>query len=243
VIYGDLPNSFNMWEYNSTSIADLNVDFGVQYQRKFKNAEDENYLFTIGATYGLGSDLNAKTSNLIRTFTGNIDFGTIKDTVLNVEDQKNIVQLPSSIGAGLSLQKVNKWTIVVDYKLTTWDQVDPIENSSAQYNSNHTLAGGFEYIPQYNAFNHYFKRVKYRFGARYSTGYLTVNNQAINEYGITFGLTLPIKRTDTAIPGLNLGVEYGRRGKAEIGLVQEKFVNFNIGITINDRWFIKRKYD
>jgi hypothetical protein len=107
----------------------------------------------------------------------------------------------------------------------------------------HSINGGFEFIPKYDAFNNYFKRIKYRIGARYKTSYLTVNEKDINEYGITFGLSLPMKRTDTAIPGLNFGLEYGKRGSAEGGLVEEKFVNFNLGITINDRWFIKRKYD
>ena len=243
VVYGDLSNSFNVWEYSSTSIADVNFDFGAQYERKFTNSKNENYILTLGATYGLGTDLNAKTTNLTRTFTGNIDFGTVKDTIQSETDQKGAISLPSSIGGGISFQKENKWTVLFDYKTTLWNQVDPIENSSAQYRTNHSLAGGFELIPDYNAFNNYFKRVKYRLGARYSTGYLTVNNQNITEYGITFGLTLPIKRTDTSVPGLNLGIEYGGRGLSADGLVQEKFVNFNIGITINDRWFIKRKYD
>jgi hypothetical protein len=243
VVYSSLPNSFNLWQIKKTSVADFNIDAGVQYRKTFVNAESEKYNLTIGATYALGRELKTKESNLLRTFKGNVDFGALKDTVLNIDEQAGILELPAQIGGGIAFEKENKWTILIDYKTTAWDKVQNNESALYQYKMSHSINGGFEFIPKYDAFNNYFKRIKYRIGARYKTSYLTVNEKDINEYGITFGLSLPMKRTDTAIPGLNFGLEYGKRGSAEGGLVEEKFVNFNLGITINDRWFIKRKYD
>jgi hypothetical protein len=243
VVYGDLPNSFNLWEIKKSSVADFNFDAGIQYRKTFVNAESEKYNLTIGATYTLGRELKSKDSELLRTFKGNVDFGSLRDTILNIEEQAGVVELPTQIGGGIAFEKENKWTILVDYKTTAWDKVQNSESELYQYKMSHAINGGFEFIPKYDAFNNYFKRIKYRLGARYKTSYLSVNDKDINEYGITFGLSLPMKRTDTALPGLNIGVEYGKRGVAKDGLVEEKFVNFNIGITINDRWFIKRKYD
>ncbi len=242
-IYSDLPNSFNLWQITKTSVADFNFDAGVQYQKTFINAKEEKYNLTIGATYTLGRELKAKNSELLRTFKGNVDFGSLRDTILNVEEQAGIIELPAQIGVGIAFEKQNKWTLLLDYKTTAWDKVENSEAAFYQYKMSHSINGGFEFIPKYDAFNNYFKRIKYRIGARYKTSYLSFNDKDINEYGITFGLSLPMKRTDTAIPGLNFGVEYGKRGTIEAGLVEEKFVNFNLGITINDRWFIKRKYD
>ena len=242
VIYGGISNSFNLWEVNNKHIADFTSDFGVQYQKTFTNAKAEKYFLTIGATYALAADLKTKKTQNIRTFTGNIDFGAIKDTISYVENVSDITAIPAKIGGGISLEKDKKWTIALDFKTSNWGQI-PSDENNIVYKNNYTISSGFEIIPKYDAFNNYFKRIKYKFGVRYSTAYLSINNTDINEYGITFGLGLPIKRTDTSIPGLNLGIEYGNRGVASNGLVQETFVNFNIGLTINDRWFIKRKYN
>ena len=42
---------------------------------------------------------------------------------------------------------------------------------------------------------------------------------------------------------INLGFEVGKRGTTKSGLVQEKFVSVRLGITLNDRWFVKNKYN
>lgn len=245
LVYGDLPNSFNFIETHYRHVSDFSFDGGVQYQKNFKNTKGEKYNLTIGLTYTLPVELNVKTSSLITTFKGPIDYANsnTKDTVLNETDVKEFIQLPSTIGTGIVFTKENKWTALVDFKTSTWSQVNTPANANYTLNSSYTLIGGFEFTPKYDAFNNYFKRIKYRFGARFTKGYLSINNIDINEYGITFGMFLPIKRTDTALPGINLGFEYGGKGKAESGLIQEKYFNINIGITINDRWFIKRKYD
>ncbi len=243
VIYGDLANSYNLWEFSRTSIVDLNFIGGIQYTKSFRNAKAEKYNLILGTTYELAADLNAEQTQLNRTFKGNIDFGTIEDTIVNTVDVPTILELPSKIGVGVVFEKENKWILAADVKSASWGQLTQPVNQNYAYQNDLTLNAGVEYIPDYNSFNHYFKRVKYRLGFRYSTGYLKVDNQSISDYGITFGLFLPVKRTDTAFPGLNIAIEYGGRGKASAGLVQEKYLNFNLGITINDRWFIKRKYD
>jgi hypothetical protein len=64
---------------------------------------------------------------------------------------------------------------------------------------------------------------------------------------MTFGMGLPIKHRQM-IPGeekstvLNFGLAYGSRGTLNNGLIQETYVRFLFGITLNDRWFIKYKY-
>jgi hypothetical protein len=242
IILGSISNAFNLWEVTNSHVADFTSDFGLQYQKTFTNVKDEKYFLTIGATYALGADLNTKTTHNVRTFTGNIDFGEIKDTVEYVEDAKDVTSIPATIGGGIALEKDKKWTVALDFKTINYGDIASIDPTIG-FKNNYTISSGFEFIPKYDAFNNYFKRIKYKFGARYSTAYLSINNTDITEYGITFGIVLPIKRTDTSIPGLNLGIEYGNRGVESNGLVKETFVNFNVGITINDRWFIKRKYD
>ena len=41
----------------------------------------------------------------------------------------------------------------------------------------------------------------------------------------------------------NIGVEFGKRGSRENGLIDESYWNLIIGLSLNDIWFIKRKYN
>jgi len=242
VIYGDLTNSFNTWTYQNISVGDLGFDFGLQYQKGFTNAANEKYKLTIGATYGLATELAAKNTEIVRSFTGSIDFGAVKDTIVLKEKIADVINLPTEFGAGISFAKDRVWVLGVDFKSSDWSNVE--SNSVLfKYNSNYSVAAGFEIIPQYNAYTNYFKRVSYRFGARYNTSNLLINNEQLDEYGIAFGMSLPIRRAETAVPRLSLGIEYGNRGKTGNGFIKEQFININIGLSISDKWFIKRKYD
>jgi len=82
-------------------------------------------------------------------------------------------------------------------------------------------------------------------GARYSQTYLNLRDTQINSYGITFGVGLPLRAL--AIRGskskINIGFEIGRRGTTEKGLIQEDYINFYLGVTVNELWFFKRRYE
>jgi hypothetical protein len=240
-IFGNVPNGFNVWNLREVTVADFGADFGLQYQKTFTTASEDKYKLTFGATYALAADLASKNTEIVRTFSGNIDFGTIKDTISFIDKADAVTQLPTQLGVGFSIEKENKWMLAVDYKTANWGAInstDPLYT----YKSNYSLNVGAQLVPRYDG-NSYFERVAYRVGTRYNDSYLTINNENFTEYGITFGVGLPVRRADDNFPRLNLGVEYGNRGTTNGGLIKEKFVNFNIGMTINAVWFQKRKYD
>jgi len=45
------------------------------------------------------------------------------------------------------------------------------------------------------------------------------------------------------LSNVNLGFEYGQRGTTDSGLVQEDFFSAKISLSLNDRWFVKRKFE
>ena len=69
---------------------------------------------------------------------------------------------------------------------------------------------------------------------------LIFNNKSINDLGATIGLGLPVPG---AFSNINVGFEYGQRGTTNAGLVQENYANFSIGLSLNDKWFVKRLYN
>ena len=99
--------------------------------------------------------------------------------------------------------------------------------------------GGY-YIPNYKSFTNYFSRMVYRGGIRYENTGLVIDNNSIKDAALTLGLGMPLRGT---FSNVNIGFELGNRGTKNSGLVNENYMNFNIGLSLNDRWFVKRKYD
>ena len=69
---------------------------------------------------------------------------------------------------------------------------------------------------------------------------LIINNQSINEIGMTFGVGIPI---GDMFSNMNIAFEIGKRGTTKQNLVKENFMNLKMSLSLNDRWFIKRKYN
>ena len=80
----------------------------------------------------------------------------------------------------------------------------------------------------------------YRGGINYQNSGLVVNGKSIKEQNITLGLGLPL---GGAFSNINIGFEFGRRGTKLAGLVQETYHNLTIGLSLNDKWFVKRRFD
>ena len=56
---------------------------------------------------------------------------------------------------------------------------------------------------------------------------------------LTFGLSLPVG----SISRVNIGIETGKRGNINKLSIKENYLKFIIGSSINNVWFIKRKFD
>ena len=107
-----------------------------------------------------------------------------------------------------------------------------IANSNFENASNISI-GGF-YIPDNNSFGSYWKRVTYRAGFYAENTGIVINDEAINEFGISFGLGLPV---GNVFSNANLGFELGRRGTTNQNLIQENFLSLKVSLSLNDRWF------
>jgi len=229
-------------ENNRSDLSGLSFNIGLIYK---KMLNDKIELIS-GLTYTPKSNLNSNNERSISTITISnitgqefvlntieVDLGTLETTDLN---------LPSKFSFGAGIGQAHMWFVGAEYTL-----LNASEFSNVLYSSTETVyedasafsLGGF-YIPKYNSFTSYFKRVVYRAGIRFENTGLNINSETINEFGISFGLGLPI---GNAFSNANIGVEIGNRGTTDNNLIKENFVNFQISFSLNDRWFQKRKYD
>jgi hypothetical protein len=42
---------------------------------------------------------------------------------------------------------------------------------------------------------------------------------------------------------INIGLEIGKRGTKYYNLVEENYINISVGLSLSDKWFVKRKFD
>ena len=151
------------------------------------------------------------------------------------------IQLPSSSIVGFGLGKKSKWFAGAQYIMTNSsnfkNSFNTFPNVSYKDGSQFSI-GGF-YIPDYSSITSYWKRVVLRMGFRHEVTGIFKNNFGINETGINFGAGLPLP----GYSNVNIGFEYGSRGTKNSNILNEKFWTVRIGFSLNDRWFIKRKYN
>lgn len=194
-------------------------------------------MIRLGATMTLSQDLNT---------SGNetwINYSTVTgyaDTAFSRNTQSGKVTMPMSYGAGVQFLQSDKLVLALDYKSVQWSQFRNMGNKDSLADNAYRLALGCEYTPDALALHNYFRRVTYRIGAYYGQDKVMLNNTTLPVMAVTTGLSLPFRRSSDR---LHFSAEIGTRGTTTNGLIKENFVRFGVGISLNDRWFVQRKYD
>jgi len=134
--------------------------------------------------------------------------------------------------------------------LQKWGSLDyPIaNNNSATYETSgnllkdrHKIAVGAEWTPS-AASRNFLKRIGYRIGASLSTPYIKVNGQdGPKEYSVSAGFGIPIANSWSNRSILNISGQWTHGSAA--GLITENTFRINIGLTFNERWFMKWKVE
>ncbi|MFT6095322.1 MAG: hypothetical protein ACJAXY_000547 [Nonlabens sp.] len=236
---------FGTNETNETDFSGASFNLGLHYQKMIDNQLE----IQASAVYSPESNLNAKNERMISAF---ILSGDLNENIFNsraTEFGEQSLRLPSELTFGLTIGEPLKWNIGAEYSARGSSALTSrsfAPETTTFKDAVSYRAGGF-YIPNYNSITSYWDRVVYRGGIRYEELGLQVsgdgiNSSDINEFGISFGLGLPIGRS-SGFSNANLGFEYGQRGTQDAGLIRETFFNFSLGLSLNDTWFIKRKYN
>lgn len=248
-LYGDITHmastAFNNTDANKSirtdkiSVSDYKLDLGAQYTYRI----DKKRSIILGAVYSFGHDLNSDGYKYTETANSN---GVIQTQT--VDTIRNACSLPHTFGIGATYVYDNRLTIGLDYTLQKWSDVKfPSNAEGNQYISQKGLFSdrtkisvGAEYIPNPLKRN-YLSRIRYRIGAYYSSPYAKVDNKDGNrEYGLSFGFGLPIFQSKSI---LNISGQYVKVSPKVKGMLEENYLKVNIGLTFNERWFMKWKVD
>jgi len=240
------PLAFDTREDNRSDLSGLSFNLGVAYSKKISETLELQTALAYSPEAKLTSNNQRSISRIITDDFGNeAEFDTIESDLESQGLKKTDLVIPSKLTIGAGIGEPRKWFAGID--LTT-QNTSNFENALYNYqnvefeNATSVSIGGF-FIPKYNSFSSYLKRVVYRSGIRFENTGLKVNNQSIKEFGISFGLGLPVGSGRDFFSNANLGIEIGQRGTTSANLVKENFVNFQLSLSLNDRWFKKRQFD
>jgi hypothetical protein len=245
-IFGNIDNNVLNRRANvqlaTQQITDSNVK-GTSFKvgAHYAPSISENLKLKVGVSADLESTLNEDGDQLLYTLI-NIENGSgIPIDTLNSAGYSSKIKSPLKTVLSAGIGEDNKWFVGAEYSFQ-----NALEFTGGIYENlnfyrydkfSNISVGGF-YIPKINSISNYFQRVTYRAGFNYQKTGLVVNETEIDEYGISFGVSLPM---GLKISNVNLGFELGKRGTTENELIEEKFFNFRLSLSLNDRWFRKQK--
>jgi hypothetical protein len=152
--------------------------------------------------------------------------------------QSNSFSLPMSAGGGIAITHNKSSTIVADYVFENWSKTG-LKGNGWQMVDNKRISAGYEITRQVNKLGKLPFERSVQFGAYYNSGYLTIRNKQISDYGVTIG-------TAGNIRGLlyNLSLDVGQRGTRAADLIRENYFQLTLGLSYRDFLFSKgRKYD
>jgi hypothetical protein len=222
---------------------------GVQYDivlNKDKKKEVPKIL-RLGAYGNLQQNLKVKRDVIRETFAFDANAGSFRiDSVYEEKDVKGTIKFPATVGAGFTYQDEH-WLYGADFEFSNWanyryyGQTDAVQN-------NWVARAGVQYYPAKanTPVKKYFNFVRYRAGLFYGPDYIKTNSKR-SEYGLTIGAGMPLTSLryinySGEFVMLNTALEIGGRGDKKSN-VRENMVRFSIGVSMNARWFAKRKYN
>ena len=252
-IWGDIDrsvvNSYSdgyintLSKYYTATISSYRIDFGLQYTLPLNKKNS----LTLGLTYGLGHKLNSDPSCMvISTNTTTAVADTTSFTV------NNGLEIPTSFGAGLTWNNNNKLKLGADFTYQKWgdtkfpvykviNDVPSYSLSDEYYSDRYKLTIGGEFCNNETSRN-FIDRIRFRAGASYASSYYKVNGQdGPDEISVSVGFGIPIVNAYNNRSILNISGQWVRSEAP--GMLKENTFRINIGITFNERWFMKWKVE
>ena len=233
--------NYGIFSNSSSEITGFTYNFSSNLSIPLKND------FTLNIVYSFFPEGELNSFNIKSLYTSNTSaitlesLGDFVDVDLNSRGLENTnLPVPKKSIYSLGLEKKNSWFIGFQYetKLSSNFENVFLDIQNVSYRDANSFSVGGYLIPDSSSLISYWKRVKYRFGIKNEKKSIIVNNLPVNQFSLNLGLGLPIAGLSKA----NLGLEIGRVGNDE-NIVKESYFALRLGLSLNDVWFIKRKYN
>ena len=225
----------------STSVSNYKLDIGAQWIQPIGRFDR----LTLGAVVGLGHNLK---NDAEMTIVSTNQLSNSSDTTaLKLADA---FELPMSFGVGAAYQHAGKLTVAADFTLDKWGDVkfptftgNEYKLQSGLLKDRMKMSVGLDWLPNPSQMGgRYLEHVHYRLGAGYATPYYYINGkEGPKELSVSAGFGIPIVNMHNNRSVLNISGQWVRSSAKDF--VTENYFRINIGITFNERWFMKWKVD
>lgn len=252
-IWGDIERSVvnsysDAWvntlsKYYTATVNSYKLNVGLQYSLDINKRNS----LTVGLTYELGHKLNSDPSCKVISMNSST---AVADT--SSFSVKNGLEIPVSFGAGLMWNHNNKLKLGTDFVYQKWgdtkypvyevvNDVPSYALSDDYYSDRYKVTVGGEFCNNSMSRN-FFDRIRFRAGMSYSTPYYKINGQdGPKEISVSAGFGIPIINSYNNRSMLNISGQWVH--SAAKGMLTENTFRINIGMTFNERWFMKWKVD
>lgn len=213
-------------------VQDILLTGGVSYSIDSLFARNR-YRLSFGATTTLGTKLNSRLRTELYRSTavgGSVD----NDTLSAIEGH---IYVPPAFTGGVSLSRGTRWSIGTEFSYQDWSTFKSLQQDAETLGTSWRFALGGELTPD-QVSEKFVKRMVYRAGLSFEQYPYKANNNTVNDLGINFGFSLPAGRSS-----VDMAFRYGKRGTLSDNGLQENYFKIFFGITFNDTWFIKRRFE
>ena len=233
--------SYGIYSNSSSELSGFNYNLSTSFTLPLK----DDLLISVVYNYHPSNKLKSNNSQSIFTATSSTlnteSLGDFVDVDLEGRQQRNTnLTIPQKSIYSVGLEKKNNWFVGIQYedKLSSTFNNEFLNIENVSYRNSKVLSLGGYYIPDASSLTSYWKRVKYRFGIKNERKSIIVNNLPVNQFILNLGLGLPLSGLSKA----NLGLEFGKVGNDK-NAIEESYFALRLGLSLNDIWFIKRKYN
>ena len=247
--FNDTLHYFNTRRIEQSYLNDIYWRSGIHYNFSFSEKDDNKMQFGVGLCWDNGKNLDVSRNIYWDRYKYNSSAIVIKDTVQITFDESGSIYYPGGYSIGISLSRISKvnlgkiaqWHLFADYKNRKWSNYKYFDESMG-LNDSYRLSLGGQFSPRTA---NQTKPIHFYFGGYLGEENLFVENEEVSSFGMSFGIGIPFRE----LPGkpgnssiLNIGLTLGKRGSLGAGLIEEQFLKIDLGILMNSRWFIKRKF-
>lgn len=153
------------------------------------------------------------------------------------ESSLSEVTLPGQINFGMEYKIKPRTKMGLDLLYQDWASGYKIDGEKYDINQDkfYRIGVGFERSPSAKRFVDFKDQVDYRVGLFYGNLNQLSNNSSVTEYGLSFGLSLPIQRF---VSKIDISGLVGKRGDLSKNAYEETFFSVGFTISASELWFM-----
>jgi hypothetical protein len=229
-------------ERNHTRYSDFTFRAGAHYRQKLS----EKFSLNLAGVYSFPANLGGDRRSTQERQDAN---GAILGLPIERSNGAGSTVLPAMAQVGISLDNGKNWSLNLDAAQQQWSKFESFGDKGTPLENTLRFGLGGELTPDPGSVEHYFRRVSYRAGISVAQLPYRPGGQALYDRAVSWGFGFPLPTaTPLEATTISLAFTYGIRGNTDLisntngsSNVQENYIKGQLGITLNNRWFIKRR--